>query len=78
MIASLGSVVVTVVVVMLLLMWVANRFVKATQQAKGHGRCAYCRARLKFLGVGKSGQAGVSAGYADTCSKCGREQPWKR
>jgi hypothetical protein len=65
-----------VVIGILLLMWVANRFVKASQQAKGRGRCVYCRARLKFMGVGVAGQAGVNAGYAKVCSKCGREQPW--
>jgi DNA-directed RNA polymerase subunit RPC12/RpoP len=66
----------TIIIVILLIMFMANRFVKAAQKVQSHDRCRYCRARLRFMGVGKSGQAGIKAGYATVCAKCGREQPW--
>lgn len=64
---------VTVALVILVLLFVVNRIVAASQRVQGHDRCAHCRSRLRFLGVGK---AGDTAGYATTCAKCGREQPW--
>jgi hypothetical protein len=66
----------TIIFVLLGIMWVMNRAVASGQRAQGHRRCAYCRARLRFMGVGVAGQAGVKAGYATTCQKCGQEQPW--
>jgi len=40
---------------------------RASQRAKAHDRCSYCRARLKKAPGGT---------FATTCAKCGRTQPW--
>lgn len=70
------EIVVVIVAGGLLVLWFVNRVIKASQIARGRDRCAFCRARLRFMGAGKAGQEGAKAGYATTCSKCGREQPW--
>lgn len=53
-----------------------NRMVKTGQQfasaAKGenHSKCHYCGSRLK--------SAANRFGYAESCPKCGRAQPWAK
>jgi nitrate/TMAO reductase-like tetraheme cytochrome c subunit len=67
----------TIIFVILIGLWVVNRFVSATQRAKGERFCVECHARLKFVGVGSAGTAGMQrSGFATTCSKCGAKQPW--
>ena len=67
---------ITICIVILLIGFVINRGVSVSQRSAGHDRCAYCRSRLRFLGVGKAGQKGQPAGFATTCAKCGKTQPW--
>lgn len=62
--------------VIMLIAFVWNRVVSVSQRSAGHNRCAFCRSRLRFLGIGKAGQQGADAGFATTCSRCGRVQPW--
>ena len=67
----------TIIIGILLLMWVMNRITSQVQRAKGERFCVECHARLKFVGVGSSAQAGMQrSGFATTCSKCGAKQPW--
>lgn len=49
--------------------------IKSGQQMQGKNRCKFCRAKLQFTGPVRS-SPGVRSGYADTCKKCGRVQPW--
>ena len=60
------TVVVIVFVVLVVLSSAMNSLHKTAQKAKGHGRCAFCKARLKA----------VNGQYAMTCRKCGHLQPW--
>lgn len=64
----------TVLIVIALVGWALNRVTKTGQQivgaARGENRskCAYCGKGLK--------SHPNRLGYADYCSRCGRQQPW--
>lgn len=64
--ASAGTVIVWIVVVLFLIGFVGNAITKNVARAKGRNVCAFCRSRLKW----KNGK------YGTVCRKCGREQPW--
>ena len=55
-----------VVFVVVLLVAAAAFFLTSAYKMRGHERCAYCRARLKF----------VAGQYVAVCQQCGRTQPW--
>ena len=60
--------VLAVPLVLILFLFAVGSLGRSFQKGMGRARCAHCDAKLKRRG----------RGYASTCSKCGRTQPWAK
>lgn len=60
--------VIIVVCAVVFVFYVVRKTGRTKEKMRHRDRCAFCRARLK--------KTVDRMGYATTCSRCGRTQPW--